>query len=248
MEFTKSTTSEKIVSMPSKIFFTHGLPSSLRTDNVPQFTSEHFTKYLEENGIEHRRTTPLWPQANGEIERHNRSILKRLRIAQAEGRNGKSEMDNFLMMYRSTPHSTTGVSQTELLFRRHIRTKLPHLQEFSIEDEVRDRDSERKEKGKVYADCQRNARERQIREGDKVLLGKDKEKKLSTPYKQSPFTVIQKNGNGVLVEGDALYGVQYRRNVSHAKKYLERDYDVLTGTTKSTDASEAQRATQRLSN
>ena len=125
MEFTKSTTSEKIVSMLSKIFFTHGLPSSLRTDNVPQFTSEHFTKYLEENGIEHRRTTPLWPQANGEIERHNRSILKRLRIAQAEGRNGKSEMDNFLMMYRSTPHSTTGVSQTELLFRRHIRTNYP---------------------------------------------------------------------------------------------------------------------------
>ena len=250
MEFTKSTTSEKTVSMLSKIFFTHGLPSSLRTDNGPQFTSEHFTKYLEENGIEHRRTTPLWPQANGEIDRHNRSILKRLRIPQAEGRNGKlkSEMDNFLMMYRSTPHSTTGVSPTELLFRRRIRTKLPHLQEFSIEDEVRDRNSERKEKGKVYADCQRNARERQIREGDKVFLGQDKENKLSTPYKQSPFTVIQKNGNGVLDEADALYGVQYRRNVTHVMKFFERDYDVLPGTTKSTDASEAQRATQRLSN
>ena len=26
---------------------------SLRTDNGPHFTSEHFTKYLEENGIEH---------------------------------------------------------------------------------------------------------------------------------------------------------------------------------------------------
>ena len=34
---------------------------------------------------------------------------------------------------------------------------------------------------------------------------------LSTPYKQSPFTVNQKNGNSVLVEGD---GVQYRRNVT----------------------------------
>ena len=91
MEFTESTTSEKI-------FVTHGLPLSLRTDNDPQFTSEHSTKYLEKNGIERRRTTPLRPQANGEIERQNRSILKRLRIAQAEGRNWKSEMDNFLMM------------------------------------------------------------------------------------------------------------------------------------------------------
>ena len=150
----------------------------LRTDNGRHFTSEHLTKYLEENGIEHRGTTLLWPQANGEKERQNRSILRRLRIAQAEGRNRKSEMDNFLMMYRSTPHFTTGVSPAELLFRRRIRTKLPHLQEFSIEDEVRDRDSERKAKGKVYAYCQRNARESEIREGDKALLRQEKENKL----------------------------------------------------------------------
>ena len=38
-EFTKSTTSEKLVSMLSKIFVTHDLPLSLRTDNGPQFTS-----------------------------------------------------------------------------------------------------------------------------------------------------------------------------------------------------------------
>ena len=106
MEFTKSTTCKKIVSMLFKIFVTHGLPLSLRTDNGPQFTSEHFTKYLEESGIEQRRTSPLWLQANCEIERQNRSVLKRLRIAQAEDRNWKSEIDNFLMMYRSTPHST----------------------------------------------------------------------------------------------------------------------------------------------
>ena len=79
-------------------------------------------------------------------------------------------MDNFLMMCGTTPHSITGVSPAKLLFRRRIRTKLPHFQEFSIEDKVRDRDSERKENGKVYADCQRNARQSEIREGDKVLL------------------------------------------------------------------------------
>ena len=45
-------------------------------------------------------------------------------------------MDDFLMMYRSKPHSTTGISHAELLFGRKIRTKLPHLQEFLCEDEV----------------------------------------------------------------------------------------------------------------
>ena len=104
-------------------------------------------------------------------------------------------------------------------------TKLPHLQEFSIEDDVRDRDSERKEKGKVYGDCKR---ESEIQEGDKVLQRQEKENKLSTPYKQSPFTVVQKNGNSV-VEADA---VQYPRNLTHVKKYLERGDDVFPATRK----------------
>ena len=47
MEFTKSITTEKIVSLMSKMFVTHGLPSSLRTDNGPQFISDHFKGYLE---------------------------------------------------------------------------------------------------------------------------------------------------------------------------------------------------------
>jgi len=63
MELTKTTTS------------THWLPLSLTTDNGSQFVSDYFTQYLEENGIEYRRTTPLSPRANGEIERHG-SILK----------------------------------------------------------------------------------------------------------------------------------------------------------------------------
>ena len=97
----------------------------------------------------------------------------------------------------------------------------------------------------MYTKCQRNARESEIRDGDKVLLRQKKENKLSKPYKQSPITVIQKNGDNVLVEAD---GVQYRRNLTHEKKYSEPDYDVLPTTNKSTDASEARRATQSLSN
>ena len=123
LEFTKSITAEKKVSLLSKILVTHGL--SIRTDNGPQFINECFKNFMEENGVEHRMTTPLWPQANREIERQNRSILKRLRIAQAEGKNLKSEVDRFLMMYRSTPHSITGVASAELLYGRTYCTKLP---------------------------------------------------------------------------------------------------------------------------
>ena len=64
----RSTTSEKFIECLEKIFTTHGLPQSLRSDNGPQFRSEVFERYLEDNDIEHRKTTPLWPQANGEVE------------------------------------------------------------------------------------------------------------------------------------------------------------------------------------
>ena len=191
MEFTKTVTTETIASLMSKMFVTHGLPCSLRTDNRPQLISDHFEGYLDKNGIEHRRTTPLWLQANGEIKRQNRTILKRLRISQAESRDWRSRMDNFLMMYRSTPHSTTGDSPAELLFGRNIGTKTPQLQEFTCDDDVRDRDSERKEKGKMYADCKRNACENDIQKGDKVLLWQERDNKLSTLFKQLPFTVVQ---------------------------------------------------------
>ena len=177
MEFTNLITTEKIVSLMFKMFVTHGLPCSLKTDNGPQFISHHFKGCLEKNGIEHRRTRPLWPQANREIERQNRTILKRLRIAQAEGRDCRSQMDDFLMIYRSTPHSTTGVSPAELLFGRKIRTKLPQLQEFTCDDEVRDRDSERIEKGKMYADCKKKKKacENDIQKGDKLLLRQERD-------------------------------------------------------------------------
>ena len=42
-------------------------------------------------------------------------------------------MDDFLMMFRSTLHSTTGVISAKLLFGGTISTKLLQLQEFARE-------------------------------------------------------------------------------------------------------------------
>ena len=79
-----SATSTKLIESLEKIFCTHGLPQSLKTDNSTQFVSDEFERFLKTNDIEHRTSTPLWPQANGEVERQKRSLLKALRIAKAE--------------------------------------------------------------------------------------------------------------------------------------------------------------------
>ena len=61
---------------------------NITSDNEPQFQSKEFEKYLVDNGILHRKVTPPWNQANGEVERQNRSLLKGMSIAQAEGKIG----------------------------------------------------------------------------------------------------------------------------------------------------------------
>ena len=219
VEIMRSTTSEKVIECLEKIFTTHGLPQSLRSDNGPLFRSEVFERYLEDNGLEHRKTTPLWPQANGEVERQNKSLLKRMKIAQAEGKDWKKEVRKYLVAYMSTPHTTTGVSPAELLFGRKMRTKLPELREESIESEMRDRDGEMKAKAKQYADKKRNAQESDLAPGDKVLVKQERKNKLSTPFAPGPCDVVTKTGNSVVVESSE--GVQRMRNTTHVKKYEE---------------------------
>ncbi|PIK38324.1 hypothetical protein BSL78_24837 [Apostichopus japonicus] len=67
----KVTTSEKLIKSLGPIFSRYGYPETLKTDNGSNFVSAEFESYLETCGISHRTTTPLWPQANGEVERQN---------------------------------------------------------------------------------------------------------------------------------------------------------------------------------
>ena len=65
----RSTTSKTIIHCLNAQFARHGLPRGLRTDNGPNLVSKKVEEYLNEMGIEHHYTTPLWPRANGEVER-----------------------------------------------------------------------------------------------------------------------------------------------------------------------------------
>ncbi|CAC5387482.1 unnamed protein product [Mytilus coruscus] len=158
----KSVTTDKIIRSLDMMFSHHGIPISLKTDNGPQFTSREFYNYLSENGVKHNRSTPYWPQANGEVERQNRTLLKAFRTANAENRDWRKEIPKFLLANRSTPHSTTGKSPAELLFNRKIRTKLPEIDAENRKDDAdtRRKDFEMKEKGK-YMPTRKEKRENQ---------------------------------------------------------------------------------------
>ena len=219
VDILKSVTSASIIGSLERIFCTHGLPLSLKTDNGSQFTSEEFGTFLKTNSIQHRTSTPLWPQANGEVERQNRSLLKALKIAQAEKKNLRVEIRKFLTAYRTTPHSSTGVSPAKLLFNREIRSKISELTGCEYTDsETRDRDAEMKQKRTDYADERRGAQENNLVPGDRVLMKQRKENKLSTTFEDTPYKVTNKYGNEVTVASPE--GVSYKRNVTEVKKYL----------------------------
>ena len=62
-----STTSRKMIEALTPIFTRYGYPFSLKSDNAPQFVPEEFENFLATHGILHRKSPPLWPQANGEV-------------------------------------------------------------------------------------------------------------------------------------------------------------------------------------
>ena len=83
----RATTSKIIIQRLDAQFARYGIPKSLRTDNSPNLVSNEIEDYLKELGVEHRHTTPLWPRANGEVERQNTTLLKAIRAAHMEGKN-----------------------------------------------------------------------------------------------------------------------------------------------------------------
>ena len=217
VEIVHSTSASAIIPKLDRIFSTHGLPLIIKSDNGPPFNSEDIRKYMAENGINHSRITPLWPQANLEAENFMKPLTKAIRSAHAEGKTWKKHLYKFLLNYRTTPHCTTGFAPTELLFNQKIHNKLPQLSDNtqSASLEVRRKDEKAKAKMKAHADAKAKVTPSKIAVGDLVLAHQRKQNKLSTPYDPRAFRVIHKRGTMITICRNGKY---ITRNASHFKK------------------------------
>lgn len=217
--FLRSTTTDKIVDFLDSIFSRQGYPETLRSDNGPQMVSAVFRSYLDQCGIRWLSTTPLWAQANGLVERNNQGLLKSLRVASANKCSLEEELRRYLVAYRSTPHSSTGVAPFTLLTGRKMRTKLPrvHMEEdFTESASAREADAVAKMKAKQYADNRRRASESDIQVGDLVYLKQNRDNKLTACFGPAKLTVTARSGAELTCRDEQ--GTVYRRNVSHAKR------------------------------
>ena len=51
----------------------------LRSDNGGEYTSNNFTKFCQDHGIQHHLTNPYHPAQNGVAERKNRTLIEAAR-------------------------------------------------------------------------------------------------------------------------------------------------------------------------
>ena len=235
VEIIRSTSGAAVIPRIDKIFSEYGIPESLTSDNGPPFQGYEFKQFAQYLGFQHRKITPLWPQANGESERFMRTIEKAIRIAQIERRHPwQQELYAFLRNYRATPHATTGTCPATTLFERPINIKLPVYRKprRRSNNQMAKSDREAKNKMKQYADGHRNAKTSNTKIGDTVLIKNTVKGKMETPFKPVPYEIINKKGSMLtarrgehkVTRNSSFFKVIPRLPVNHnERRYLDDD-------------------------
>ncbi|KAE8747687.1 hypothetical protein FOCC_FOCC005666 [Frankliniella occidentalis] len=218
VEIAKDESAKSTIQILEKVFWEWGRPEKLASDNGPCFEAREFQEFLRTWGVVHVHASALWPQANGEVERQNRNLLKRLQIAQGTKSEWTRELWTYVHAYNNTPHGTTGVPPAQLFFsKRPLLTKLPLLDKSKeakwCMEEVREREALNKWKSKSYADKKRHAEKSGIQVGDQVLRkNENRNNKTDPPRDPDPATVIHRQGSSVVVKTPT--GNVLERNVS----------------------------------
>ena len=71
-----STSAKAVLPKLDRIFAAYGVPQVVKCDNGPAFHGQEFAQFADYLGFKHRKVTPLWPEANGEVERFMKKFGK----------------------------------------------------------------------------------------------------------------------------------------------------------------------------
>lgn len=180
----KRITSSDTIFQLRAVFATHGLPDTIVSDNGPSFVSQEFEDFLRFNGIEHIKSTPYHPSTNGLAER----AVATFKSAMKKIHHGSvlESVNRFLLKYRSTPQTTTGLTPAELLLGRKIKTRLD-----LVHDKVHKSVEKQIEKQKMSHDKHSQFRDFAIE--DNVFV-ENHAKTNPTDPKFLPATILEKSG------------------------------------------------------
>ena len=221
-------------------FYKYGFPKKITSDNGRQFTSKLFSSYCKERDIENLYTSPRHPQANGICERFNGTFSDMIKHSCLDDLKAWDEcVHKSLFHYNISKRSGTKFSPFDLVFSFEIQDCNSKLDindiQLNVDDFVLNKrldaeddrrlaqsnliDSQIKNKSKF----DKNAVERKLSIGDKVLMKVDNKKKMKLKW-DGPYEVVG-------VKSDKLYEIDIKGKVRAyhidlLKLYKEQDTNV----------------------
>ena len=154
------------------LFGRYGVPYEIRTDGAKQFVCKEFAEFASQYNFKHEVSSPTYARSNGEAEAYVKIAKKCLKT---------DDPALSLLLYRSTPHTATGVAPATLFMGRQLRTTLPTLStnlrpKWPDESLLRQRDATYKQNMAYYHDrCYGCKSEAKFNEGDTVRIKTDNE-------------------------------------------------------------------------
>ncbi|XP_063826510.1 uncharacterized protein K02A2.6-like [Ostrinia nubilalis] len=122
-----TTTAKTVINKLREMWARFGIPKQLVSDNGPPFSSDEFNYFLTNNGVEHIFSAPYHPASNGLAENAVKICKKVIKKAVAQRADVDAALQRFLLIYRTTEHSTTKESPAQILQGRLLRTRLDRL-------------------------------------------------------------------------------------------------------------------------
>jgi hypothetical protein len=94
-----------------------GIPHKIISDNGTPFVNKNVREVLEHYRIKHRRSTPYYPQGNGQAEATNRMLLHILsKMVFDYGKGWNSHLADTLWAYRGSTKTATGFTPFSLVY------------------------------------------------------------------------------------------------------------------------------------
>ena len=219
----KSTTATATIKELRRLFAMYGLPEQLVSDNGPQFTSADFAGFMKANGIKHIRCAPYHPSSNGCAERFVQTFKKGISSGGHRNLSKEQQLMSFLLTYRTSPHSTTGVSPCKLFLNRELRTRLDLLF-----PDVRRRVEEKQENQMKHHDS--HARARDLTIGQRVMV-----RNFRAGPHWIPGTVVKQNGPLTYLVKVRENQV-WKRHIDHVRQMEDTPRELLRSNEQSADS------------
>ena len=146
-----NSTSSAVIKELGLIFSEFGNPLVFRSDNGPCYSSQEFKFFMQNWLVEHRTSSPHYPQSNGLAE----SMVKVSKNLIEKAIKQDLPWNKLLLDYRCTPISSEIPSPAEILFGRKFRSSISILPSQVLNDRIsKQRELIAKKEGKFYASTQ----------------------------------------------------------------------------------------------